>query len=88
VRTPWAEVPVAALSGLGQTGPGFAPLFGTTKVFDPATLARLYSGGREQYLAQFAQATHAAIQEGFILGADEPEINALAAAMYPAPTAR
>jgi hypothetical protein len=87
VRTPWVETPLAALSGLGQTGPGFAPLFGTTKTFDAATRSHLYPGGRGQYLEQFAQATRAAIQAGFILGADESEINALAAAMYPVPTA-
>jgi hypothetical protein len=86
IRTPWVDVPVAALSGLGQEGPGFAPLFGTTKTFESATLTHLYAGGREQYLEKFAQATRAAVQAGFILAADESEINALAAAMYPATT--
>jgi hypothetical protein len=84
VRSPWVDVPVAVLSGLGQTGPGFAPLFGTTGAFDSATLTRLYPGGRAQYLEEFAQATRAAVQAGFILGVDESEINALAAAMCPA----
>jgi hypothetical protein len=77
------DAPVAVLSGLGQTGPGFAPLFGTTKVFDSARLQELYPGGREQYLQKFAVATDAAIHAGFILDADRQEIVALAAAMYP-----
>jgi hypothetical protein len=83
IRSPWVEVPTAALSGLGQAGAGFAPLFGTTKAFDAAKLAQLYPGGRAQYLQKFAAATDSAIGSGFILEADKQEINALAAAMYP-----
>jgi hypothetical protein len=45
----------------------------------------LYPGGRAQYLEKFVAATDAAIQAGFILEADKPEIHALAAAMYPVP---
>jgi hypothetical protein len=82
VRTPWVDAPTAVLSGLGQTGAGFAPLFGTTRAFDAAQLARLYPGGRAQYLERFAAATAATVKAGFILEADEHEINALAAAMY------
>jgi hypothetical protein len=84
IRTPWVDVPTAVLSGLGQTGAGFAPLFGTTKAFDAAKLAQLYPGGRPQYLKKFAAATDATIKSGFFLEADKQEINAVAAAMYPA----
>jgi hypothetical protein len=85
IRSPWVDVPTASLSGLGQTGAGFAPLFGTTKAFDSEKLMLLYPGGRAQYLEKFVAATDAAIQAGFILEADKPEIHALAAAMYPVP---
>ena len=85
IRSPWVDVPTASLSGLGQTGAGFAPLFGTTKAFDSEKLMLLYPGGRAQYLEKFVAATDAAIQAGFILEADKREIHALAAAMYPVP---
>jgi len=80
VRTPWMDAPTAVLSGLGQSGGmEFAFLFGTTRSFDAATLARLYPGGRSDYLARFAKATDAAVAAGFLLEADAPEIRALAA---------
>lgn len=84
IRSPWVDVPTAVLSGMGQTGAGFAPLFGTTTPFDAHRLAQLYPQGRGQYLAQFAAATERVIDAGFILAADQGEINALAAAAYPA----
>src|SRR5271170_1011010 len=84
IRSPWVDVPTGVLSGLGQTGVGFAPLFGTTKPLDASTLAKLYPRGRTEYLAKFAAAADAAIKAGFILEADKQEINALAAAAYPA----
>jgi hypothetical protein len=84
IRSPWVDVPTGVLSGLGQTGPGFAPLFGTTKPFDSSILAKRYPRGRTDYLEKFAAATGSAIKAGFILEADEREINALAAAAYSA----
>jgi hypothetical protein len=84
IRSPWVDVPTGVLSGLGQTGAGFAPLFGTTKPFDSNTLTKLYPHGRTEYLAKFSKATDSAIEAGFILKADRKEINALAAASYPA----
>ena len=85
IRTPWVgdRAHTAVLSGLGQTGAGFAPLFGTTRTFDAAKLMQIYPGGRAQYLERFAAATDSAVKAGFILEADRQEINALAAAMYP-----
>jgi hypothetical protein len=79
LRTPWVEAPTAVLSGLGQSGAEFAFLFGTTRPFDAATLARLYPGGRSDFLARFAKATDEAVARGFLLEADAPEIRALAA---------
>lgn len=85
IRSPWVDVPTSVLSGLGQTGAGFAPLFGVTKSFDSSTLTKLYPGGRAEYLAKFAAATDSAVKAGFILEADEQEVKALAAASYPTP---
>jgi hypothetical protein len=84
IRSPWVDVPTGVLSGLGQTGMGFAPLFGTTKSFGSSLLAKLYPQGRTEYLAKFAAATDAALKAGFLLEADRPEINGLAGAGYPA----
>jgi len=42
VRTPAVDVPVATLSGLGQSGSAFCFLFGTTVPFSAAKLAALY----------------------------------------------
>jgi hypothetical protein len=80
IRTPWVDVPTAVLSGFGQSGTEFAFLFGTTRPFDAATLARLHPGGRADYLARFEKATAEAVSRGFLLEADAPEIRALAAA--------
>jgi len=83
VRTPWVDAPVAVLSGLGQEGATFIPLFGVTRPFDDVQLARLYPNGREQYLAEFERRLAQAIASGFILVADRDEIVALAAAACP-----
>ena len=41
VRTPFVDVPVATLAGVGNT-PGFCSLFGTTVPFTQAKLSSLY----------------------------------------------
>jgi hypothetical protein len=84
IRSPWVDVPTSKLSGLGQTGGGLMALFGSTEPFDAAKLAALYPGGRQEYLKKFDRALASAIEAGFILRADKAEIQALAAAMYPA----
>jgi hypothetical protein len=84
VRTPWVDVPLAVLSGLGQTGDGFAFLFGRTAPFDAATRSRLYPGGKADYLTRFRAALQSAIDAGFLLEDDQAEIEALAAACWPA----
>src|SRR5271170_1340573 len=83
IRSPWVDVPTSILSGLGQIGIGFAPLFGTTRPFDAGRLRQLYPKGRADYLARFAASTQDAINAGFVLEADQPQINALAAAACP-----
>ncbi|TMC07006.1 MAG: hypothetical protein E6J41_17205 [Chloroflexi bacterium] len=84
VRTPWVDVPVAVLSGLGQQGAVFTVLFGVTRPFDDAELDRLYPNGREQYLAAFERRLDEAIGAGFLLEADRAEILGVAAAACPA----
>lgn len=83
IRTPWVEAPTARLSGLGNSGGPFAFLLGTTEAYDAATLNRLYPGGRADYLKAFDAALARALKAGFVLPADQTEIRALAAALYP-----
>ena len=82
VRTPWVDVPVARLSGIGNTGGPLAFLAGVCEPFDAATLARLYPGGKAEYLKKFSVALASAIDAGFILPADRWEILQLAALGY------
>ena len=67
------------LSGLGQSGSEFAFLFGTTRALEASARARLYPGGRADFLARFAKATDEAVTAGFLLEADREEIRAVAA---------
>ena len=83
IRTPWVDAPTAKLSGLGNTGGPFGFLVGTTAPFDQATLARLYPGGKADYLKKFDAALARSVSAGFILPADQAEIRALAEAGYP-----
>ena len=80
----WVDVPVAALSGLtppGATGIGI--LFGSTRVFDAAELARRYPAGPGAYAAAFREITMRAAAAGFVLEQDVDEMVAVAAAAYP-----
>jgi hypothetical protein len=83
IRTPWVDAPTAKLSGFGNTGGPFGFLVGTTEPFDAATLAKLYPGGKADYLKRFDASLAGAVKSGFILKADAPEIRALAAANWP-----
>ncbi len=84
IRTPWVDVPISVMSGLGQTGETFAMLFGRTVPFDESTLSALYPDGKTAYLEQFEVALDATIAAGFILGEDRAEILAVAASSsYP-----
>jgi hypothetical protein len=69
IRTPYLDVPVAVLSGLGQTGGGFCAIFGTTSLFDTATLQSLYIDNAD-YVSQVTASTNAAVAAGFILPPD------------------
>jgi hypothetical protein len=83
IRTPWVDVPVAVLSGQGYDDEVFTAMFGRTGPFSSEQLARLYRGGRDEYLAAFEHRLAEAIANGFILPADRDEILALAAAACP-----
>ena len=82
VRTPWVDVPIARLSGIGNSGGPLAFLAGVTEPFDAETLDRLYSGGKSEYLKKFEASLDSAIKAGFILPADRKEILDLAALTY------
>ena len=77
VRTPAVDVPIATLSGLGQTGANFCSIFGTTVPFDRATLASLYPT-HDAYVAAVAAAADRAVAAGFILAPDADLIKASA----------
>ncbi|MCW5892855.1 MAG: hypothetical protein KIT14_20270 [bacterium] len=79
IRTPQVDVPIAALSGLGQTGNAFCGLFGTTVPFDAATLASLYPS-HTQYVKAVVRAARKAMKAGYLLKADVVEIKKAAKA--------
>jgi hypothetical protein len=83
IRTPWVDVPVAVLSGLGQVGEVFVVLFGQTLPFDEAALAELYPGGVAEYLERFEASLDATIEAGFLLDEDRAEILEVAASSFP-----
>jgi len=80
VRTPYVDVPVAALSGLGQPAtPIVTSLLGTTRLFDKATLCRLYPD-HGTYVTAVEKSTDTAVQAGFLMPEDGELIKAAAAA--------
>ena len=82
IRTPWTEVPTMLLSGVGNAGPFIAQLAGIGEPFDTATLAKLYPGGKDEYLRRFTAALDRAIATGHLLADDRAEILAVAAINY------
>jgi hypothetical protein len=83
LRTPWVDVPTARTSGASTDDNVLLAIFGSGEPFDPETVARLYPGGRAEYVQRFTAALDAAIAGGFLLAADRQEILELAAATYP-----
>jgi len=79
IRTPQVDVPLATLSGLGQTGAAFCRLFGTTIPFDDAKIASLYASNRK-YVAKVKRSAKAALKKGFLLATDYDAIVAAAEA--------
>ena len=83
IRTPYVDVPLAVLSGLGQDGGGFCGLFGTTLSLSAEQLDALYPTA-EDFLAKWNESTDAAVASGAILAIDGEAIKAAAAAQYEA----
>ena len=78
IRTPVVDVPIAKLSGLGQSGGSFCSIFGTTVKFGPVRLAELYPT-HDGYVSAVNDATDNAVAAGFIRPADAPLIKEQAA---------
>jgi hypothetical protein len=79
VRTPWVDVPTILISGEGDPSTFMGRLAGKAIPFDKATLARLYPGGKAEYLRKFETALDRAIRAGHILPEDRKEILEIAA---------
>jgi hypothetical protein len=77
IRTPYVDTPAARLSGEGQAGGSFCFLFGTTELFDAATMASRYVD-RAGYREAVRNATDAAVDAGFLLPPDADRIKAAA----------
>jgi hypothetical protein len=78
-RTPQIDVPIAALSGVGQPVGSACGRFGTTIAFDVATLASLYPDHRS-YVDAVNRATKRAVNRGALLAIDARAIRRAAAA--------
>jgi hypothetical protein len=83
IRTPHVDVPVAALSGLGQSGESFCGLFGTTASFTDEQLAALYADTAD-FQAKWDAAVDAAVAAGAVLPEDADAVKASAEG-YPLP---
>lgn len=81
IRTPQVDVPIATLSGQGQSGGSFCGLFGTTTVFTKKELTALYKT-KAAFTKKWIAATNAAVATGAILEVDAVEIRRVAQA-YP-----
>jgi len=77
VRTPAVDVPVATLSGLGQSGTSFCFLFGTTVPFSATKLAALYPT-HAAFTTRWTLDTATQAAKGFIRPADARELVAAA----------
>ncbi len=69
VRTPQVDVPVAALSGMGQEPGGFCELFGTTRPLSPEELRRRHSQP-DDFVRSWVESLDSAVAAGAILTAD------------------
>jgi hypothetical protein len=84
IRTPWVDVPTLRLSGRGDPNSFIGMLAGSGEPLDKETLARLYPGGKADYLKRFTTALDAAIRAGHILAEDRQEILDIAAINFDA----
>jgi hypothetical protein len=78
VRTPAVDAPVAALSGLGQSGNAWCFLFGTTTPLSNEQITARY-GDHRGFVKAWTRATNAARKAGFVTVEDAKHLNAAAA---------
>lgn len=78
IRTPQLDVPIAALSGLGQVGDSFCRLFGTTVPFTPEQLAAAYPD-HDSFVSAWNESLDSAVGSGAILAADAEHLRTVAA---------
>lgn len=83
IRTPYVDAPAALLSGDVNEGERFCNLFGTTQLFDAATMASLYVD-KAGYIQAVSEATDQAVSKGFLLAIDGERIKAAAALQWDA----
>lgn len=70
IRTPYVDVPIAALSGEGQPGDDlFCALYGTTRLFSRRLLRSLYSD-HQTYVKAVSDSVDAAVSLGYLLAPD------------------
>ena len=80
IRTPHVDVPVAVLSGVGQTGASFCGLFGTTVPIDEDQLAMMITvdppaaTAHDSLVTAWSNAMRLPIESGAILEADAARI--------------
>jgi hypothetical protein len=81
IRTPYVDVPIATLSGEGESGgPNggvFCGLYGATHLFDNKQLAGLYPN-HTTFVSRFGASADSAVQSGFLLQADGDAIKSWA----------
>ncbi|MBL6615498.1 MAG: hypothetical protein ISP49_19470 [Reyranella sp.] len=82
IRTPWTDASTMRLAGAGNSGGFLGQLAGIGEPFDKATLAKLYPGGKDDYLQRFTAALDRTIAAGHLLLEDRAEILAIAAIHY------
>jgi len=69
LRTSYVDAPAAILSGLGQVENSFCRLFGTTELFDAASMASRYTD-KDGYVEAITQAVQLGIEQRTLLPRD------------------
>jgi hypothetical protein len=73
LRTSYVDAPAAVLSGIGQEGNAFCFLFGTTALFDAATMAERYTD-KAGYTSAVSRSVAEGIEAGILLPTDGKRI--------------
>ena len=79
IRTPIVDAPIATNDGEENSGQTFCRLFGHTLPFDADTLAELYPGGEEEWVAAFEESADATVEDGYWLEEEAENFKAAAA---------